>query len=398
MSDTTSTLTWLLRDQVTGPAGKMTGALDSAGASASKNAGLMGKLSSATGGLVTPFSLALGGATALIGGLIGAGKAAADEQKNVEKMTAALKASVPGFDGNTDAIEMLIAKREDLAFSDDELRASLALLVTSTHDVAAASDLQAAAMDLARLKGVDLETASKALAKANQGSAAELKKLGIEVEDGADKTRILTQIQKAAAGQAEAYAKTTAGRWETLQNKFGDVVETVGGAVLPIFDTLADFALNTLIPTIGAIANVVGPVLSGAFDLMGKTIGFAIDHFVKPAIGVVQGLIGFVKDALRFLGILQDEPIPAAPSGPPPDPRVGRAAGGPVDPWTAYRVGENGPETLVMGGQGGTVIPNGGNVGGSPVEIPIVLDGREIARVVDEHLYYLARRAAPLAY
>lgn len=43
-----------------------------------------------------------------------------------------------------------------------------------------------------------------------------------------------------------------------------------------------------------------------------------------------------------------------------------RAKGGPVAAGTAYTVGENGPETLVMGSQSGHVIPNGGN---SPVVI-----------------------------
>lgn len=394
MSDTTSTLTWLLRDQVSGPAGKMTGELDKAGATATRSGGLLGKLGDMTGGLVSPFSLAAGAATAVVGGLLAAGKAAADEEKNVEKMQAALKASVPGFDGNTAAIEALIAKREALAFSDDELRESLSTLVTSTHSVSAAQDLQSTAMDLARLKGVSLAAASEALAKANNGSTKELKALGISVDDSADKTQVLAAIQKAAAGQAETYAKTTAGKWETLQHKFGDVVETVGGAVLPIFDAVASFAVDTLIPAIQAIADVVGPVLSGAFDLMGKAISFAIDNFVKPAIGIVQGLIGFVRDALKFLGILHDEPIPASPPGSagPRGPDE-RASGGPVAAGTAYRVGENGAETLVMGAQPGTIVPNGAAGGGGTTTIQLVVDGRVLAEIVDTHFDRLARQA-----
>ena len=42
-----------------------------------------------------------------------------------------------------------------------------------------------------------------------------------------------------------------------------------------------------------------------------------------------------------------------------------RAMGGPVDPNTAYTVGERGPEILQMGSLGGTVIPNAGPSGGS---------------------------------
>lgn len=397
MSDTTTTLTWELRDEVSGKAGHIAGELDKAGATATRSGGLLGKFGGVLGGLPSPLGLVDMGVSKLIDGLFAAGHAAADEEKNVAKLKTALTASVPGFDGNTAAIEDLISAREDLAFSDDELRASLATLVTGTHDVKEATDLQAAAMDLARLKGVDLQTATTAIAKANQGATGELRKLGIEVDAGADKTKILSTIQKAAAGQAAAYASTTAGKWEALQNKFGDVVETVGGAVVPIMEGLVDFAVGTLIPAISGLANIVGPVLGGAFDVMGHAIGFAIDHFVKPAIDVVRGLIGFVRDALKFLGILHDEPIPAAPTSNRPGSPDERAAGGPVAAGEAYRVGEKGPETLVMGARGGTIIPNGGG-GGGPVEIVLQLDGREVARVVDEHLYFLARRTAPLAY
>lgn len=53
----------------------------------------------------------------------------------------------------------------------------------------------------------------------------------------------------------------------------------------------------------------------------------------------------------------------------------GRASGGPVLPGMRYNVGENGPETLVMGRQGGMVIPNrgGGSSGGGqmPVQVNI---------------------------
>jgi hypothetical protein len=39
---------------------------------------------------------------------------------------------------------------------------------------------------------------------------------------------------------------------------------------------------------------------------------------------------------------------------------IPKAGGGPVSPGGVYVVGEKGPETLVMGSQGGTIVPNGG--------------------------------------
>lgn len=49
---------------------------------------------------------------------------------------------------------------------------------------------------------------------------------------------------------------------------------------------------------------------------------------------------------------------------------AGRAQGGQVRPGEAYRVGEYGPETLVMGSNGGFITPKGGgNGGGQPVQV-----------------------------
>lgn len=48
---------------------------------------------------------------------------------------------------------------------------------------------------------------------------------------------------------------------------------------------------------------------------------------------------------------------------------AGRAQGGQVRPGQAYRVGEYGPETLVMGSNGGFVSPANTNMGGAPIQV-----------------------------
>lgn len=79
-----------------------------------------------------------------------------------------------------------------------------------------------------------------------------------------------------------------------------------------------------------------------------------------------------------------------------PKPKRKRAMGGPVDAGEAYTIGEQGPETLVMGKTGGYVIPHGGGGGSNmaPVVIALQLDGATIAKHVDERLYYMYARAA----
>lgn len=374
MGDTKTTLTWLLRDQVSPTVGKLDKKLGGLEKSAGRSGGALGGLGSKLGFLVNPLALAAGGATLLTGALAASVKGAAAEQKNIAKLNASLKANVKGWNGNTDAIERTITKREDLAFSDDDLRDSLAILVGSTKDVTQATDLQALAMDLARYKGVSLASASEALAKANAGSTRELKALGIEVDKGATKTEIFGAIQRTVAGQAAGYAGTMQGKWEAFQIKLGDVSEEIGAKLLPIMMDFADWLATD---GIGTIRDMVDALLAGvdAAHRLGLALGL-----IKPT---TKGMDAIARIPPAALGAGGGGAI------------LGRAAGGPVEAGETYLVGEHEPELLQMGSRRGTIIPTAG--GGRPVQVPVVIDGREIARLVDDHLFYSLNTAIPRA-
>jgi hypothetical protein len=94
-----------------------------------------------------------------------------------------------------------------------------------------------------------------------------------------------------------------------------------------------------------------------------------------------------VADATAYHGLASDR---------------GRAVGGPVFAGQTYTVGEQGPETLVMGGSGGYVIPHsgsrggdggGGGGGGAARLIQLVVSGRVLAEVLDEEGYWSAATA-----
>ena len=76
------------------------------------------------------------------------------------------------------------------------------------------------------------------------------------------------------------------------------------------------------------------------------------------------------------------------------------AEGGPVRGDRPVIVGERGPEIWMPPRGGGYILPNDASRSGGfpaglvPVSIPVILDGREVARVVDEHLYYWRAGAA----
>lgn len=81
----------------------------------------------------------------------------------------------------------------------------------------------------------------------------------------------------------------------------------------------------------------------------------------------------------------------------PKDPR--RAKGGPVLPGESYTVGEEGPETLVMGDQSGYVIPNGGGSGSGTLTLvnQLVVDGKVLAEAVRKEEWSRLKRSPSAA-
>lgn len=191
---------------------------------------LTGAAAGATLGAIGLVSTAVSGLTDVIGDSI---QAARDDEVSIQKLGSSLRANIANWDGNTDAIEGVLAARMKLGFSDDEQRDSLAKLVVATHDVNKALEIQRTAMDLARLKGISLAEAGEALTKVEAGQFRALKALGIQLKAGATATDALRAVQAAAAGQAEDYAKTNEGKLLVSQVKVNEAMERFGYTIMP---------------------------------------------------------------------------------------------------------------------------------------------------------------------
>ncbi len=206
------------------------GRLDSVLKKMSASGGIGGALLGGVGigaglGVYSLITKAIGTVTDYLGDSL---QAAKEDALSVDRLTASLKANVEGWNGNTDAIEASISAKGRLGFADDALRDSFTRIIAVTHDVNEAIRVQNTAVDLARFKQIDLGSATDALIKVEAGQYRGLKALGIQLKAGATQTEALAAVQKVAAGQAEAYAKTSIGRQEALNVKMGELSETVG--------------------------------------------------------------------------------------------------------------------------------------------------------------------------
>lgn len=312
-----------LNDKVSGPLDKLRGKVDALGKTGAGKGFLAGFAGAATLGAIGLVSGAIGGVIDKLGE---AQVAYREDEASQSRLRTSLQANVAAFDGNTDAIEKVLASRVKLGFSDDEQRASLSQLVTRTNDSAKALELQRTAMDLARLKGIDLASATTIIGKVYSGNIGALTRAGIAVDKNATATEALAAVQKAATGQAEAFANTSGGRVLASQLRVSDAMERVGlvvakisDAILPVLadgfeafvNLLGDVGREVegfiksnqgLFDILGSIASLIGTVLIGVFERFrdaGIAVWGAISTAVSTVFDVIKGVVGGIIGAIR---------------------------------------------------------------------------------------------------
>jgi hypothetical protein len=224
----TITLRLVAQDLMSGNVSKAVAGLDRL----AKRGGLVGSVlqgvGQSMGQLINPVALVANGIGMVTDALGDAQTAYREDQASQAKLKAALEANIEAWDGNTQAIEDTIEARMKLGFSDDEQRASLALLVAQVKDVSDALAIQRTAMDLARLKGVSLSDSATLLAKAYNGSATGLQRMGVQLTKGARGMSALGEVQRRVAGQAQTWAETSTGAAEAFNVKVGEMQEKIG--------------------------------------------------------------------------------------------------------------------------------------------------------------------------
>jgi hypothetical protein len=236
------------------------GSLDRLGKSGQKSLGHLKTAALATGA-------ALAGGVAL--GLTESAKAAIESEKANTRLQAQLKALGISYQAHAKHIQTVIDKTSLLSGLDDEdLGDSFTNIVRVTKDVNEALRLNALAADIARAKGIDVAKAGLLVAKAYDGNVGALKRYGVsitpvtkaqdELRASGDKVTVaqaraakesdkqataqaaLAAAQKAFAGQAEAYGKTTAGAADRSKVAFENLGESIGANVTPIIARVAE--------------------------------------------------------------------------------------------------------------------------------------------------------------
>jgi hypothetical protein len=261
------------------------------------------------------------------------GKAAGEDRAEAAKLDQVIRSAGAATGDYTAQVEAAITAGQARAFTDSQTREALQSLVTATGDVGQATTLLATAQDVARFAGVDLATASDAIAKAQAGQDTQLKRLIPGLQAGATATDTIANAQKAAAGQADAFANSTEGQMAKSADAFAELGETIGAAVLPILDALLP-ALIPIIQALGKLVSAVLPVLIPLVKLLAQALGVVAQVVAKVANFLADMIAQAVKaiDTIgRFVDSLPDLPSITLPftATVPTGVGVGARAGGP---------------------------------------------------------------------
>lgn len=248
-------------------------------------------------------------------------KQAAEEEAGIKRLAAAVDANGGSWARQGAAIEKAIQQRQALAFSDDELRSSLALLTAQTGSVDEAMKRQAVAMDLARGAGIDLGSASKLLGKVTDESHGALSRLGIVVDKNADSMEVMAAVQQRFGGQAATFADTAQGKWARFGIALDNIKESIGSALLPIVtklgEALAGFVeehqedIDRLSQAFAAWAESDAmPFIMNAFEQLIQLIEGIMDTGIIQWLAEHKELVLALALALGILVIAFGGPIP----------------------------------------------------------------------------------------
>lgn len=278
-------------------------------------------------------------ATALAGFTIGAIKAAADEELQIIRLNAALKARGFALDEIGPKVEAEILALRRFGIADTEVREGLesgSRFFKNQEKLFKASSIAA---NIAAATGDDYATILLNIGKAAKGGSSKglAKYLGV-LEKGVTLTDIGRKANEKFGGVAEEVANSTATKFAAAQEALNDEFEAFGTQFLPRVTESLKFFTEKILPglseTLPKVADVftsfidksIAPLVD-SFDDLSKALGFKdgfalIVETLKLALiplevvaAVVKGIVDGITTAIKLLNSLSSSKTAALLSG-----------------------------------------------------------------------------------
>jgi hypothetical protein len=238
---------------------------------------------------------------------------AAESEVSQQRLQAAIEASGASYDDYAEAIERAGEAAVSMAFDDEAAIDAISAITAATGDAAFAIDNLGLVMDIARGRGIDLAAAARIVIAAEQERFGSLARIGIQLDENATKEQALAALQQKYAGQAAAYAETTAGQYGELSERFENareslarysseattlalIIPTVTSAISTMNTALiatAGISLVGLAPAIAAIGIAAGTAYVGytALTQQGDVTSQSMEDVAANALSVTEALL-----------------------------------------------------------------------------------------------------------
>ena len=229
------------------------------------------------------------GLTQLTSALKEASKAAIEDSKSQAQLALALKNTLGATQDTIAGAERFISRTQlQTSVLDDELRPALATAVRATGSLTKGQELLNLALDVSAGTGKDLNTVTKALARAQAGQLGGLQRLVPGIKKGDD---AMGKLREQFAGAAEIAANQDP--YKRIQVIFNELQETIGRALVPSLQEMAKYLASpegqkTLQGIVREFVNITKAI--------GNTIKFLIQNIdlIKQIITLLVGVrIGY---------------------------------------------------------------------------------------------------------
>ena len=234
-------------------------------------------------------------------------KAASEDAAAQKTLADTIKATTDATASQIKGVEEYITKTSiAIGVTDDQLRPAFSRLVRSTKDTEEAQRLLNLALDLSVASGRPVETVANALGRAYDGNTTALGKLGLGLDanllKSGDNKRIIEELELTYGRFAEGAAETAAVKFERIRIATDEAKESIGAALLPVVEQLADYVLETVVPNLdsfikgltgeGSLTEASANATDGAFEFgeqVRKVIKTVID--LKDELKIVASVL-----------------------------------------------------------------------------------------------------------
>ena len=234
-------------------------------------------------------------------------KAFAEDEAAAVRLTQAVNNLGLGFEDTR--IKRFISDLETSAHvADDILRPAFQTLISTTGSVTKSQDLLGLALEISAGTGIDAADVAKDLGLAYLGQTKGLAKYNTGLTKAELSATSFADIQAKLtaqySGQNAARLDTYTGKLAAVQIAYGNLQETVGGALIDAFmklagDTTVDDLTESVDNLADAMADVIdlGAAFASPFVKVAKLFGDASDAYVKGLYKVTgQAYFGKVSD------------------------------------------------------------------------------------------------------